>query len=203
MKASEAVDLIAVMGTVDPRAPKPSMTVAKAWAQLMPEVPVEFALTVVHQHYRTNSDTVMPSAIVNAWRNHRRDLSARDLEREQPRAEFNAEVNRRGIDRVVAELATRRAVIAGEDGGDSSEIALAQQASRHVLRSVACPHCKARPGAPCTRNGRGNGLRLAAPHPSRAVAARDAGVETTAYLPLTHRPKRDQDEQRVQGGEAA
>lgn len=59
--------------------------------------------------------------------------------------------------------------------------AAAGYASRSPALAVVCPHCRAQPGQPCTRQA---GRRtLPAPHPSRLAAGPDAQV-----IPWPHSP---------------
>lgn len=182
MNAQEVAQLLGICSALDPKIPQPDADVVRAWYAVLDDVPSDQAGHIVRFYYRserylTSREPISPADIVQAW-NARRRPSEREragenraTRRELPRPAFDPEVIHRGVDRVMAALATKR--------GLDQEAAESEAGARRLLRSVDCPHCKAPAGQPCVGYG-GRPLTKRPAHPAREEAALTASRSTHA-----------------------
>lgn len=171
MNRAEVSQLLAAAGAVDPKAPQPGELVLRIWTSMLADIPMAAAERAVVAWYRANRETIQPADIVNWYRDRRRyEMEQRELPPADP------EVITAGVDRAIAALAQRKAIKAGEDPSAALEIAEGDAGARRLLRSVACPHCRARPGQPCT-GPRGVPLTKTEVHDSRAQLAAGLPVD--------------------------
>jgi hypothetical protein len=168
---AEVSQLLAAAGAVDPKAPQPGELVLRIWTAMLVDIPMAAAERAVVDWYRTNRETIQPADIVNWYRDRRRyEMEQRELPPADP------EVITAGVDRAISALAQRKAIRAGEDPGAALEVAEGDAGARRSLRSVACPHCRARPGQPCT-GPRGEPLTKTVAHDSRVQLASGRRVD--------------------------
>jgi hypothetical protein len=156
--------------------------VIRLWHRSLDDVPMEAAEEALRDYYRSSQyretrDSISPADIVQWWRDRRRYAA---VDRDRP--PVDPATITAGVDRAVAELAATKAIRAGEDPGTALEIAEGDAGARRALRSVACPHCRARPGEPCT-GPRGTPLVKTEAHDSRIQAATGRQVDVAPRNP--------------------
>lgn len=178
MNEIEVGRLLTAAKVLDPKMPEPDEHgfVLRLWTNALHDVPFEPAEKALTEYYRSSlyresRDPISPADIVGWWRDRRRYAA---VDRDRP--PVNPEAIAAGVDHAMAELAARKAIRAGEDPSTALEIAEGDAGARRALRSVACPHCRARPGQPCT-GPRGNALTKTEAHDSRIQAAMGRQVE--------------------------
>lgn len=168
MNAAEVARLLGIASTLDNKISAGSTMQVRTWAHVLDDVPYSAAENALREHYRRSTDTVMPADIVESWRNARREnaerahsdaLRARAIEQ---RPEDLVRSIRSGVARVTAALAIAR-------GADPEHVE-AEAEARRVYLAVACPWCKARPGARCTGPG-GKPLTKQPAHDARLAEA--------------------------------
>lgn len=166
MNRPEVAALLGAASAVDPKLPQPDPDVLTMWAGILNDVPAGIAANAVREHYRHNSETIMPANIVAHWRAVRRDDAERKhtAQLRQHAAEHRLDLGaiRNGVARVTAALAITR--------GADPEYAEAEADARRAYLAVACTWCKAQPGTPCTGPG-GKPLTKQPAHDARIASA--------------------------------
>jgi hypothetical protein len=172
MNREEVTQLLAAASTVDQMAPQPGELVLRIWSGLLADIPMAAAEKALWAHYRATSTTITPADIVTWYRDRRRHAPE-----QRQRPPLDPELIRSGVDRVMTAWAQAKAITAGADPEEAGLVAESNVAARRSWRGVACPHCHARVGQPCTVNGRP--LSKSPAHPLRLDAAfKAAGVSS-------------------------
>jgi hypothetical protein len=164
--------LLTAAKVLDPKMPEPDEHdfVLRLWTNALHDVPFEPAEQALTEYYRSSAyresrDPISPADIVGWWRDRRRYAA---VDRDRP--PVKPEQITAGVDRVMTELARRKAIASGEDPDTALEIAEGNAGARRMVRSVRCTHCGAQPGQPCT-GPRGVPLTKTEAHDSRVRAA--------------------------------
>lgn len=184
MNEIETAQLLTAAKVLDSRFVEPDDGgfVIRLWYRALDDVPMPAAEEALREYYRSaryreTRDSISPADIVQWWRDRRRyEMEQREL------PPVNPTVITAGVDRAMAALAAKKAIKAGEDPGTALEIAEGDAGARRALRAVACPHCRARPGEPCT-GPRGTPLVKTEAHDSRIQAATGRQVEVAPRNP--------------------
>lgn len=184
MNEIETAELLTAAKILDSRFVEPDDGgfVIRLWHRALDDVPMHAAEEAMREYYRSSQyretrDSISPADIVQWWRDRRRyEMEQREL------PPVNPSVITAGVDRAVAALAQRKAIRAGEDPGTALEIAEGEAGARRALRSVACPHCRAKPGQPCT-GPRGEPLTKTEAHDARIQAAMGRQVDVAPRNP--------------------
>lgn len=178
MNEVETAELLTAAKILDSRFVEPDDGgfVIRLWHRTLDDVPMHAAEEAMREYYRSSQyretrDSISPADIVQWWRDRRRYAA---VDRDRP--PVNPEAIAAGVDQAMAALAARKAIRAGEDPSTALEIAAGDAGARRALRSVACPHCRARPGQPCI-GPRGNPLTKTEAHDSRIQAAMGRQVD--------------------------
>ncbi|MBP2331261.1 hypothetical protein JOF56_011646 [Kibdelosporangium banguiense] len=179
MTIEEAAQLLVMAKVLDSRFVEPDDGgfVLRLWSRSLEDVPMAAAEEALGEYYRSaryreTRDSIMPADIVQWYRDRKRYPPAK---RGKPVAlpdEIHA-----GVDRVLAALAERKAITAGEDPATAADIAEGETARRRLVQSVACtwPPCKASVGSPCV-GPRGVPLSRGRAHEAREAAAAKPSV---------------------------
>lgn len=152
MNEIEVGRLLTAAKVLDPRMPEPDEHgfVLRLWTIALEDVPFTPAERALMEYYRSalyreRRDPISPADIVQ-WHKDRRRYAAEERER----LPADPDVIHAGIDRVVAALAERKAIGAGEDPDTAAELAEGEAGARRLVRSKPCTHCGALAGMPCT-----------------------------------------------------
>jgi hypothetical protein len=149
----EVKGLLAFASSIDPKMPRPDPAVVAGWTLVLGQVPADPGARAVHAYYRSerylvSREPVSPADIVQWWNARRRPTDSERsggsaaTRRELPRAEFDPEVGRAGMDRCMAALAARK--------GLDPDAAQGEASWRRSVMAERCEHCGARPGQRCT-----------------------------------------------------
>lgn len=153
MTRDEVLDLLSVAIAYDNRRPDEAQVVAWEEAARRGRWTFGEAREALLDHYARTTDFVMPGHITEALRVRR---SAPPPARAALPAAPPA--SRERVAAVVAAVGKQL----GWDGPEPDE--------RRAILAHPCPHCRALPGAPCTRPSTHGSVALSGFHPSRAAA---------------------------------
>ncbi|MEV8417809.1 hypothetical protein AB0P45_30050 [Streptomyces niveus] len=112
MKASELPQLLAQVALADPRVRRADEIEQRAqismWAGILTDVPYDYALDAVHQHYAMSTWPILPADIATRWAATVRDRMLRDVDPTPSVDPDNAAAYRQAL------AEHRRAVITGQ-----------------------------------------------------------------------------------------
>ncbi|HEU5475676.1 MAG TPA: hypothetical protein VFV67_33975 [Actinophytocola sp.] len=175
MTAQQCAQVLGMAAATDQRMPQPDEVVLRMWWAMLQRVPFWAAQQAIvewyrSERYRETRDSISPADIAGWWRDRRRHEQLAEARR--PAGEFDPDRIHRGVDAVVAALASSK--------GLDPDAAEGEAGWRRAVLAEPCEWqpCGARPGAPCTGPG-GRPLVKRLAHECREVRARKAaGVST-------------------------
>lgn len=188
MNEIEAGRMLLMAISLDPKMPQPDDAgfIRGVWAAALHDVPADAGQRAVVAYYRSDNyaqtrETISPADIVQWWNARRRPTEA---ERAGVPASSRRELPAAPVDpaRITAGVTLVRSALAVAKGVDP-DVAQGDADATRLVRSVPCPHCRARPGLPCT-GPRGNPLTKVEAHDSRIQVATGRQVEVAARNPL-------------------
>ena len=181
MNEIEAGRMLLMAISLDPKMPQPDDAgfIRKTWATTLWDVPAEAGQRAVIDYYRSDHyaqtrETISPADIVQWWNARRRP---NEMERSGETAATRRALPAPPVDptRIAAGVTLTRTALSVAKDVDP-DVAEGDAEARRLVRSVACPHCQARPGLPCT-GPRGNPLTKVEAHDSRVQAAMGREVD--------------------------
>ncbi|MEV5538507.1 hypothetical protein AB0L13_16750 [Saccharopolyspora shandongensis] len=171
MNTDEVSYCMGVAAAIDPTMPAADDDVIAVWVAMLQDVPAKLGAPAVYWYYRSD-----------AYRDHKRTITPADIfgyykrtatawrEKQTAKAILAAE---RAIEAAPRELPSIHGLFArfqAERRGGDPDMAEAEAGARRIVKRVACPYCKARPGQDCTTIT-GRPLSREPAHPARFDAA--------------------------------
>lgn len=76
MNRTEILKLLAMAAVIDPRVSRKTdqekSAMASAWLELLGDMPLDFAVTVLKKHYQESTEAIMPADLMKPYKIHKR-----------------------------------------------------------------------------------------------------------------------------------
>lgn len=135
MDPEQIPQLIAEIALADPRIRRTDemeqVAQISMWSGILAEVPYDFAITAVHQHYATSQWAILPANIATRWASVVRDRMNRDVDPAPPVDPDNETAYRTAL------AAHRRAVATGQEPPVEHKALTSGPAAEEVERRMA------------------------------------------------------------------